>query len=114
MHYLSSLTESTRDQSLDKKEKVYRIKRNTLRIGDWIKDQNEDRHERFWEYLGHRCFNGSSAKSMRDIYAKMAAERAARPSANGSSNGSAAAAAKKESNGVKQESKPLSSASAAS
>jgi hypothetical protein len=108
--YLSNMTEATRDQKLDKKEKVYRIKDNTLRIGDWIKSQDEGRHERFWDYLGHRCFNGSPAKSMRDVYAKMAAERAAKPVANGSANGSSngtPAGAKKEENGVKTETKPL-------
>jgi len=80
LSYLSALTESTRDQTLDKKEKVKRIKENTLKIGDWISKQSEEGRERYWEYLGHRCFNGSSAKSMRDIYGKMEGERTARRS----------------------------------
>ncbi|KIW01314.1 uncharacterized protein PV09_07350 [Verruconis gallopava] len=122
MPYLANLTESTRDQTLDKKEKVKRIKTNTLRIGDWIKDQpgGLEGQERFWDYLGHRCFNGSSAKSMREIYAKMAAERAARPKevskdgTIGKENGSSITATsttmtvtkKEESNGVSVETLP--------
>jgi hypothetical protein len=101
---LSNLTESTRDQTLDKKEKVSRIKGNTLRIGDWIQGQDEGRKERFWEYLGHRCFNGSSAKSMRDIYGKMAAERVAKPVVvNGGSATNGGGGENGNGNGVKKE-----------
>jgi chromodomain-helicase-DNA-binding protein 1 len=75
MASLSSLTESTRGTTLDKKEKVRRIKEYTLKIGDWIDQQEESKRDRYWEYVGHRCFSGSSASSMRAIFVKMDGER---------------------------------------
>ena len=77
MAYLRILADSSRDGNLDKREKVKRIKEMTLKIGDWIGNEADRNRESFWEYLGHRCFNGSSASSMRAIYGKMEGERSA-------------------------------------
>jgi chromodomain-helicase-DNA-binding protein 1 len=103
MPYLDIISKGTRDQSIDKKEKVMRIKTNTLRIGDWINAQEESRKERYWEYLGHRCFSGSSAGSMKSIYSKMAAERGAGGGGKTVMNGGANGSGEPATNGVKKE-----------